>query len=169
MIYFISDAISGYVKIGLSEDPWKRIAKIQSDCPGELSVLSIIDGGEAEEAALHARFGNCRIRGEWFRPDSALADHIATLPPAIHPRHSRRTAGGAAGIVDRLGGHLAVADLLGIARSTVQRWTYAPPRGTGNRVPQKYWADLVVKSDGLVSFDDLVADVRARLAALEAA
>lgn len=46
-------------------------------------------------------------------------------------------------IIKRLGGHKAVADALGMDRSGVQRWTYDPPRGCGNRIPAKHWGALI--------------------------
>jgi hypothetical protein len=46
-------------------------------------------------------------------------------------------------IVKRLGGNKAVADFLGLERTAVQRWTYDPPNGLGERVPMRHWARIV--------------------------
>lgn len=49
----------------------------------------------------------------------------------------------ASDIIKRLGGFKAVADALDMDRSGVQRWTYDPPRGCGNRIPAKHWGALI--------------------------
>lgn len=68
-------------------------------------------------------------------------------------------------IIERLGGFQAVADMLGISRNAVQRWTYsAEPsgakydktKGLGEQVPMRHWAALVAKSDGKVTLQELV-------------
>lgn len=61
-------------------------------------------------------------------------------------------------IIERLGGYQAVAELLGITRNGVQRWTYPAPRGVNNRVPMRHWTALVQKSGGKVSLDELMTD-----------
>lgn len=59
-------------------------------------------------------------------------------------------------IVLRLGGYKAVGELLGISRNAVQRWTYDPPQGLGDRVPMRHWPALVEKSKGRVSLQELM-------------
>lgn len=59
-------------------------------------------------------------------------------------------------IIKRLGGFAAVADMVGITRNGVQRWTYPPPRGLGDRVPQEHWTALIKASDGQVALDELM-------------
>jgi len=59
-------------------------------------------------------------------------------------------------IIARLGGNKAVADLLGLERTAVQRWTYEPPKGLGNRVPMRHWSTLVEKSAGKVALSELM-------------
>lgn len=59
-------------------------------------------------------------------------------------------------IIERLGGNKAVADLLGLERTAVQRWTYQPPKGLGNKVPMRHWAALAEMSNGKVSLAELM-------------
>lgn len=62
-------------------------------------------------------------------------------------------------IIERCGGFKVVADWLGLDRSGVQRWTYEPPRGTGERVPTQHWAPLIRKAreNGVeIELDELV-------------
>lgn len=95
MIYFIGCSEANAVKIGttrqtyLSADAtaYARLGKAQSNCPLELELLGVCDGHEIEEAALHQRFRELRIRGEWFRLTDELAAFIAQYPkPIRRPR-----------------------------------------------------------------------------------
>lgn len=88
MIYFVRDPERALVKIGYSGNAWRRFSKIQTECPGLLVLEVAIDGEPADEAALHARFADQRSRGEWFRWDGPVADHVATLQGL--PRPTRR-------------------------------------------------------------------------------
>lgn len=49
----------------------------------------------------------------------------------------------ASDIIARCGGPKTVADWLGLERTAVQRWTYAPPKGTGQKVPMRHWSALI--------------------------
>lgn len=46
--------------------------------------------------------------------------------------------------------------MLGLERTAVQRWTYQPPRGLGDKVPMRHWTALVEKSSGSVSLGELM-------------
>lgn len=46
-------------------------------------------------------------------------------------------------VIQRFGGIKAVADVLGLERTAVQRWTYGRDKGTGGTVPQKHWNRLL--------------------------
>lgn len=62
-------------------------------------------------------------------------------------------------IIKRCGGPKTVAAWLGMERSGVQRWTYDPPRGCGNRIPAKHWAVLILsaKLNGIdIALEDLI-------------
>lgn len=76
-------------------------------------------------------------------------------------------------IIKRLGGPKKVAEMLGITRNGVQRWTY-PTReqsggrvnGLGDRVPMRHWTALVEKSDGRVTLAELMTDKFSEIVAL---
>lgn len=139
-VYFIRDSVTGQIKIGVAGKPWRRLSKIQTDCPGEVSILALEPGGAEREAALHREFAAARVRGEWFRAVPGLLQHIATLPAPAKPK-ARPIAHE---VIAKCGGNLRVADWLGLDRSCVQRWGYPPPRGTGGQIPAKYWAPLIL-------------------------
>lgn len=54
------------IKIGTSVDPARRFADLASVSAVELRLVRVIAGDQDVERALHARFADCRIRGEWF-------------------------------------------------------------------------------------------------------
>lgn len=85
MIYFIRDPAADRVKIGVSNDPWKRLKNMQTGSPGLLELVAMVDGDPAAEKALHQRFDGSRVRGEWFVWSGPVADHVATLPPSGRP------------------------------------------------------------------------------------
>lgn len=114
-VYFIRDALSGLVKIGTAGNPWARFGKIQSDCPGELTLLAVIDGGAGEEAALHARFAAYRVRGEWFRQGASLRGYLAQLPVPLRPTY-HRSRWGDSGLRDT-----DLAERVGISRGMLSK------------------------------------------------
>jgi hypothetical protein len=63
MIYFISNATTGAVKIGYSKNPSKRLNSLQTATPDRLSLLGTIHGGLEHEAAFHDRFAQHRLQG----------------------------------------------------------------------------------------------------------
>jgi len=65
-----------YVKIGISRDVVARVAALQVGAPEEIRIIAVLDGWEAEERALHIRFEQYRLKGEWFRKTGDLADWI---------------------------------------------------------------------------------------------
>jgi len=61
----------GYVKIGHSKNPQKRLTSHQISCPYELWILAQlpVKNPKDVEEALHERFDYARERGEWFDLD----------------------------------------------------------------------------------------------------
>lgn len=93
-VYFIRCRSTGLIKIGLSENPWSRMTKIQADNPGELDMLGIEEGGRAHETALHQRFADAHVRGEWHRETPALTGYLASVPRPIRARPETLTLAG---------------------------------------------------------------------------
>ena len=73
-VYFISDG--ELVKIGVSVDPFSRLAELQVANGRPLVLLGDIPGGTKIERALHKRFARLRRGGEWFEAASSLLDYI---------------------------------------------------------------------------------------------
>ena len=77
-VYFIRSADIDLVKIGSATEPQKRLAALQTGCPGMLTLERVLPGGRIEERALHAQFAARKLRGEWYRLSPR---EVATLWP----------------------------------------------------------------------------------------
>ncbi|WP_435844243.1 GIY-YIG nuclease family protein [Streptomyces griseoluteus] len=77
----VGAAGSSAVKIGTSADPEGRLRSLQTGQPVELSLLWTCDGDY--ERALHARFAEYRIRGEWFDLTPLGDDQVETVGRAL--------------------------------------------------------------------------------------
>lgn len=69
-VYIIG--FSDYVKIGWSMTVKSRLLSLQTAVPERIVVYGLIEGERNEESALHDRFRDCRLNGEWFRIDHRL-------------------------------------------------------------------------------------------------
>ena len=67
-VYFIGSLESGTVKIGRSDNPENRLAKLQTGNPHKLVLYGFIDNVSQElESELHRILDPFRLEGEWFR------------------------------------------------------------------------------------------------------
>lgn len=73
-VYFIECGEGGPIKIGIAQSVYSRMAALQSANPHPLECLVAVERIEARflEEALHERFAEHHIRGEWFRPAPEL-------------------------------------------------------------------------------------------------
>lgn len=62
------------VKIGFSQNPWRRLKQLQTASPDPFSLFGEIPGDRDLEAAFHQFFAGRRMHGEWFDD----ADHGIT-------------------------------------------------------------------------------------------
>lgn len=86
-VYFAESC--GYIKIGYSKNPFKRVGSITrhgkrpDDIPQDAraELIGWVPGGHWQEGAMHARFIDRRVAGEWFRIDrSEIVDLIWADP-----------------------------------------------------------------------------------------
>ncbi len=77
MIYFIQTADNQFTKIGIADDPLKRIAQLQTGIPYTLKLFALAMGGRSEEHQMHERFAHLNTRGEWFRTTPELTTYAA--------------------------------------------------------------------------------------------
>jgi hypothetical protein len=78
LVYFIRDG--GKVKIGHSVKPSVRMAALETH--SKLELLAACHGGRIREQALHKRFKEYRIKGEWFDLSPPIIKYIASLKRA---------------------------------------------------------------------------------------
>ena len=74
MVYFTQSGEE--VKIGYSNDPYRRAMELQSSNGRELTVLLVITGGRIKEKELHIKFRDKHIRGEWFKYKGDIESYI---------------------------------------------------------------------------------------------
>lgn len=83
-IYCIAEkGVGGFygspVKIGYSVKPEARPAELQTGNPRPLKLLGQIKGTRATERALHEKYINQNLVGEWFRPTTALLSEFGII------------------------------------------------------------------------------------------
>jgi hypothetical protein len=108
-VYFIQAGEGGPVKIGFANNPYERVAGLQTGHPEVLRLRAIMPGSAADEAALHQRFSGTRIRGEWFEPCQSIMEIIAQYP-VDHSAHRRASQDFP--IIEKLGGRETAFELL---------------------------------------------------------
>jgi hypothetical protein len=65
-IYLIRAVGTMRYKIGYSTKPSQRIRALQTHSPVPLEIVDTMPGNKSVEAYLHAKFHECRVKGEWF-------------------------------------------------------------------------------------------------------
>lgn len=78
-IYCLSEGPGEPVKIGISQRPRDRLAKVQTETWREVSIHWVVQGNHSGEQVCHHILRDALIRGEWFHdPD----DSIKSLNPS---------------------------------------------------------------------------------------
>jgi hypothetical protein len=77
-VYFVWDGSA--IKIGISNDPKRRVAYMQVGHPSRLQLLKMTRGTKDTEDELKHQFRHLNISGEWFRPAPELLDFIEAIP-----------------------------------------------------------------------------------------
>ena len=70
-VYFIV-AENGLIKIGMSNDPLKRLSVLKTMSPLKLRIITTRKGGRKLELRLHRQFQHLHNHGEWFLPGRDL-------------------------------------------------------------------------------------------------
>ena len=76
-VYFVR--CQDRVKIGYSEDPVKRLSKINTDAPYPCDLVGYVSVDDFPERELHERFAGLRVHGEWFAPSPDLEAFVVSL------------------------------------------------------------------------------------------
>lgn len=87
MIYFIREVGGELVKIGYSDNPTKRLIKMQCDNPRNLEIVrSYKQGTRVHEKKLHYHYGKQFVRGEWFK----FSEDMMSIDPDILPEKEKQ-------------------------------------------------------------------------------
>jgi len=79
-VYFLKSEHSGRIKIGFSRQLPRRIDEIKGASPEPVELLHVIpDASPDLESALHDKFQNLRIGGEWFEGSQDLLEYVDSL------------------------------------------------------------------------------------------
>ena len=80
-VYAIRNNHTGRIKLGISENPERRLKELQigNDCELELLAYREAANRFKDEKAIHDKYQHLRVRGEWFDVPVpvAVADEIA--------------------------------------------------------------------------------------------
>lgn len=69
MVYFLRDETTRRIKIGYTAGNGEsRLKDLQTGSSGVLTLLAEMPGEKCDEKALHTRFAEHRVQGEWFAP-----------------------------------------------------------------------------------------------------
>lgn len=77
MIYGIQNASNGTIKIGVSENARRRFIQLQSATADKLIFLGVIAGQKDDEQAIHEKFKQYHVRGEWYECNEEIRDIFA--------------------------------------------------------------------------------------------
>lgn len=159
-VYLIRAGENGPVKIGKADEPKLRLIDLQCAHYERLHLLRVWEGGEAEEKALHLRFGDLRIRGEWFGFSRLMLGDVGLREIASYGPHGRTNKPAAPDqpmpdLLIRLGGLVAVARKLGLLDNATLHWNR---RG----IPAKYTAAIIrlAQSEGFLVTPEQVLNFR---------
>ena len=74
-VYAIRNTVTGNVKLGISRDPQTRLKQLQTgnDCKLELVATRKAENRFSDEVALHNKYSELRIQGEWFSGQVSLS------------------------------------------------------------------------------------------------
>lgn len=73
-VYFVTDGDA--IKIGFAKNLRERLRLLQVSHHFPLFLIAAISGTRNDEAMLHGRFSDLRLRGEWFQISSKITHAI---------------------------------------------------------------------------------------------
>jgi hypothetical protein len=72
-VYFIRPVGElGPIKIGISNDPIRRLKEFSGWSPVALEIVGSVPGSWSDEQFLHSALANYHLHGEWFAPGALV-------------------------------------------------------------------------------------------------
>lgn len=130
--------IAEWVKIGWSNDPIRRFAKLKTDVPLPARLIGAIAASIDEEKEVHHRLAAFRVSGEWFKHIDAVREFTSGLPPIERKRKRKQNNSALGKFRDQHNPPLNQFDLaqkLGVDRATVNRWENGTRKIEAERLP----------------------------------
>lgn len=84
-VYFISNS-NGLVKIGKSNDVYRRIVELKVNCPTNLKLVGYFqdENYSKYETLFHKMFSFCQVSGEWFE-ELPVLDYLLFTKRLLFP------------------------------------------------------------------------------------
>ncbi|WP_049732839.1 YdaS family helix-turn-helix protein [Rhizobium ecuadorense] len=130
MIYFIE--CSGRVKVGFSEDPWRRVSKVAADSPFPCTLIGVMSGDRSVETHVQKQWKHLHCHREWFAAskeflvwisDNALIRKEKTLPKSGDERKPHNEM---CGLIVKRGEKIKIARECGVTPAAVAQWLKVP-------------------------------------------
>lgn len=87
-VYIMKDLDTGYFKIGVSDNPYKRLLNVSNPIH-PVVLIHYAAGDEVLESSLHDALKDFCVGGEWFSLDDETLARVFThfMPPYSPERH----------------------------------------------------------------------------------
>jgi len=79
-VYLMHDITNDLLKIGYSENPYRRHKEMVHGSTNEISLLGFYPGSKVNENIVHTKFKNVRVKREWFSNDASIIDYFTGHP-----------------------------------------------------------------------------------------
>jgi DNA-binding transcriptional regulator YdaS (Cro superfamily) len=148
-VYFIRAGRTDRIKIGYAVKPEHRLRELQIGSADRLTFLRVVEGEREAERAMHARFADQRLEGEWFTFDP---DMLTVEPEQIASTINAPLRDAIA----LLGGQVATAKVVMRCQAVVSDWLNG-----SNQIPVEACMRLEVATDGKLLAEQLRPDLAA--------
>ena len=75
-VYFVQASHTKLIKIGRTNDVYKRIRSLRTVVPDNVKLLGCVQEQTYTESSIHKMFATEREHGEWFRPSQRILKFI---------------------------------------------------------------------------------------------
>jgi phage FluMu protein Com len=83
-VYLILDNTNDFLKIGYSEDPYRRHKELVHGSTNEIRLLGFFPGSKVNEKIVQTKFKSANVKREWFCNDTAIIDYFTSHPLFIN-------------------------------------------------------------------------------------
>ena len=84
-VYLMHDLTADLLKIGFSDNPFRRHYQIVHGSTNEIKLLAYYPGSTVNEKIVHRKFKSANVKREYFRNDSEIIEYFLGHPLVILP------------------------------------------------------------------------------------